>query len=85
MGMTHFLLVYDAACGVLVGHEEHASAGEAGVRYAELELDHRGDDIEIVLLGADSIETLKRTHGNYFGHGNEALAGLLPLVGHAAA
>jgi hypothetical protein len=35
--------------------------------YAQAEDEHRGrHDIEVVLLGSDSIETLKRTHGHYF-------------------
>jgi hypothetical protein len=35
-----------------------------------LEREHRGDDkLEIVLIGSDSIETVRRTHSNYFGNG----------------
>ena len=37
--------------------------------YGMLEARHReDDDIEVVLVGADSIETIKRTHSHYFAH-----------------
>jgi hypothetical protein len=45
--------------------EDNASALAA---YSAAEARHRGDaNIEVVLLGSDSVETLKRTHGSYFG------------------
>ena len=35
--------------------------------YEELESEHRYDDhVEIVLVGADSLDTVMLTHGNYF-------------------
>lgn len=35
--------------------------------YFELELEHWGrDDLEIVLLGSDSLDTIKVTHSRYF-------------------
>jgi hypothetical protein len=35
--------------------------------HAEAEQTYRGrDDVEVVLLGADSIDTIKKTHSSYF-------------------
>jgi hypothetical protein len=67
--LIHFLLIFDLDQQKLVGCEEFKDADEAAARYAQLERDHRqrGDRVEIVLVGADSIETLRQTHGNYFG------------------
>lgn len=37
-----------------------------------------GDDLDIVLVGADSLETVKRTHSSYFGDTAETFESLLP-------
>lgn len=38
--------------------------------YEKCERDNAGDpDVEVVLLGSESLETLKRTHSSYFGAG----------------
>jgi hypothetical protein len=68
MPLFHFLLVYDHKREALVGDpRQFKNADEAASAYAELEREHRDDpNVEIVLVGADSIETIKRTHGNYF-------------------
>jgi hypothetical protein len=67
MALIHFLLVYDLAQQKLVHNAEFHDAGEASKEYARLEGEHRGDrDLEIVLVGADSLETIKTTHGHYF-------------------
>jgi hypothetical protein len=63
----YFLLIYDLTSRALQ-HEEfgrdHTTAAE---RYSELEQLHRGNDaIEVVLVGADSFDTIKRTHSHYF-------------------
>lgn len=36
------------------------------------------DDLDIVLVGADSFETVKRTHSSYFGDTAETFESLLP-------
>lgn len=67
---NHFLITYDIA-------REHAHVDAFGqdndaalTAYSAAEAQHRGDaNIEVVLLGADSLETLKLTHGRYFGLG----------------
>jgi len=65
--LIHFLLAYDHAREKLVYTREFSDAAEAAEEYTRLEQRHRDDtQLEIVLLGADSIETIKMTHGNYF-------------------
>jgi hypothetical protein len=68
MPLIHFLLVYDLDRQALVGDpQEFSSPSEAAVAYAELEQQHRHDsNLEIVLIGADSLDTIRSTHGNYF-------------------
>jgi len=67
MALYHFLLVYDLNAGQLVEQFEFTDAEEAAESYARMEEKHRGDsDLEIVLVGADSIDTIRVTHGHYF-------------------
>lgn len=64
----HFLIVFDTTRQELVSKQEFEDNEQAAAAYAELERQHRHDrSVEIVLVSADSIETIKRTHGNYFG------------------
>lgn len=66
--LRHFLIVFDTAEQELVELCEFDDAGEAAAAYAKLERAHRGDrKLEIVVVSSDSLETVKRTHGNYFG------------------
>lgn len=68
MALIHFLLVYDLSRQVLVSQAEYRDPDAAVAAYAELEAKHRQDaSVEIVLVGADSIETIMQTHGHYFG------------------
>jgi hypothetical protein len=67
MALIHFLLVYDLVKQRLVHQAQFTDAREASDEYARLEEQHRGDhDVEIVLVGADSLATIKQTHGHYF-------------------
>jgi hypothetical protein len=68
MAVIHFLLVYDLNLQRLIEPtREFRDAQEAAVAYAALEATHCGDkDVEIVLVGADSIDTIMQTHGQYF-------------------
>ena len=66
--MRYFLIVYDRRRGELFGlpqeFEDDVLAREA---YANTEREYRHDsNIEVVLIGADSLETVKQTHSNYF-------------------
>jgi len=65
--LNHFLVVYR----ISLAHAEVTSFGhdyEVAVdAYSLAEAEHRDDaDVEVVLLGSDSIETLRRTHSSYF-------------------
>ena len=67
--IQHFLLVFDHRKGKLIKELHFGNdTVEAMKVYAAMEREHmgRGDTIEIVLIGSDSIETVRRTHANYF-------------------
>jgi hypothetical protein len=67
MPLVHFLLIYDHRNQQLVHQQEFSDASEAAAEYGRMEAEHRNEpNLEIVLVGADSIETIKRTHGKYF-------------------
>ncbi len=67
MALLHFLLVYDLNRRELLEQEPYDDAEEAAAAYADAEAKYRGrDDLEVVLVGADSIETIRRTHAHYF-------------------
>lgn len=63
----HFLLVFDHAQQQLVSQEVFSDGPVATRAYTEAERTHAEDRFEIVLVGADSIETVMKTHGSYFG------------------
>ncbi|WP_217451259.1 hypothetical protein [Prescottella equi] len=67
--IKHFLLVFDHSRAELVDLQEFEEDTRAAMAaYAEKEREHlnNGDSIEIVLIGSDSLETIKLTHANYF-------------------
>lgn len=67
--MHHFLLIYDHKSQRLVETREFRDReGALATRaYQDAEVTHRDDPwIEIVLIGADHLETIKQTHGHYF-------------------
>lgn len=82
MPLIHYLLIYNIDLGRLVETKEFTDAGAAAAQYAALERTYAGQKgFEIVLVGADSIETIKRTHGQYFAdesvaHASPYLAGV---------
>jgi hypothetical protein len=66
--IKHFLLVFDHDKGRLVELQEFGTNSDAAVAAygaKEKELRRQGW-IEIVLIGSDSLETVKLTHANYF-------------------
>lgn len=68
--MQHFLLIYDHRRQELRDSRrfDDREADAATVAYQDAEAQYRGQtEVEIVLIGADSIETVHRTHGHYFG------------------
>jgi hypothetical protein len=67
MTMHYFLLIYNRAHRHLQTVQEFADRNEAGRAYVAAERAAQGDPgLEIVLIGADSIDTIRRTHGQYF-------------------
>jgi hypothetical protein len=65
--IRHFLLVYDAKAKRVEVQDLGDDAWAAAARYAEVEESYRGrDEFEVVLIGADSIETIRTTHAHYF-------------------
>jgi hypothetical protein len=63
--MPHWLIAYDRKRGELTRCEEYADSAEALAERFRLERE-AAPDAEIVVLGADSLEMLKVTHGRYF-------------------
>jgi hypothetical protein len=65
--LKHFLVVYDIRAGkadVVPFDVNYDAALEA---YNRAEEKYRDDpNVEVVLLGSDSIETVERTHSSYF-------------------
>ena len=65
--LVHFLLVFDHCAGRLIEQREFSDGDEAVAAYAAKEQDYDGQDlVEVVLIGSDSLETIKLTHANYF-------------------
>jgi hypothetical protein len=65
--IQHFLVIYEIAARE--AHvDTYGSDYDAAIQaYAETEQLYRGrGDVEVVLLSADSIETIKKTHSSYF-------------------
>jgi hypothetical protein len=65
--IKHFLVIYDIAAGRADVRPYDTDYDAAQAAYAELERES-GDDpnLDIVLLSADSLATIKRTHSSYF-------------------
>ena len=66
--LIHFLLVYDREADVLVSAKEFRNPEAATVAYETAEQDAflSGRRMDIVLVGSDSLDTVKITHSNYF-------------------
>lgn len=66
--IEHFLLVFDHERGHLVQEEHFGTDGARALdAYSAKEREHQGNQmIEIVLIGSDSIETVRLTHANYY-------------------
>ncbi|HET9592045.1 MAG TPA: hypothetical protein VFP17_03945 [Solirubrobacterales bacterium] len=63
----YFLLIYDLKSRALQHEDFGRDYTGAAERYSALEELHRENDaIEVVLVGADSFDTIKRTHSHYF-------------------
>lgn len=77
---SHFLLVFDHAAGKLIEQREFDDVDAAMAAYEEREAKYdKTASVEVVLIGADSIETVRLTHANYF-DGTAALAHALARI-----
>jgi hypothetical protein len=65
--IKHFLIVYDipSAHADVRPYGTDYDAALAAYEQAEQDAQDRSD-VEVVLLSADSLETIKRTHSSYF-------------------
>ena len=62
-----FLLTFDHDTGKLIGLKKFRNIAQALKAYSEREEQYRNNSrVEVVLLGADSIDAIKVTHSNYF-------------------
>jgi hypothetical protein len=78
--LRHFLLVFDHAQAKLIEQQEFSNVVKAMAVYADRETKYDANaKIEVVLIGADSIETVKQTHANYF-DGTAALAHAMAII-----
>ena len=66
--IRQFLLVFDHEHDRLIEEIDFGSDTTKAVEaYASKEREYRSNNrVEIVLMGSDSIETVRLTHGNYF-------------------
>ncbi len=65
--IKHFLIMYDVKAGHANVQEFGEDYNAAMNAYEDLEQERRESaDYDVVLLSADSLETIKRTHSSYF-------------------
>lgn len=66
--IKHFLLAFDHAQDrLIVSQEFGVDVERATTAYTELERQYKDSSlVDIVLVGSDSIESVKVTHSNYF-------------------
>jgi hypothetical protein len=65
-GVVHLVLVYQREAAKLLLKESFADGDTAMRRRFELERQPEYADMEVVVLSADSEDTLRETHGRYF-------------------
>ena len=77
-----FLITFDHDTRKQVGLEEFHNTTQALKAYGEREEQYRDNPrVEVVLLGAESIDAIKVTHSNYFEDTVDALANLMARLG----
>lgn len=81
--MKNYLVVFDRAGGQISHFEEFDDSAEALRARFAAERRHAGDaNIEIVVLGADSVANLHRTHARYFKTVGELVMAMSEKVGN---
>lgn len=87
MADVHLLIVYSLIEQKLLSQREFTTdeQDEAFQAYALAEEEHRNlSDVEIVLVAADSLATIRHTHGSYFrGDVDTMDLALAQLLGHS--
>jgi hypothetical protein len=77
--IKHFLVIYDPAGGKTEVQRFGVDYDAAQAAYAAAERTNGVEGkLDIVLLSADSLETIKQTHSSYFSDGASRLEELLP-------
>ncbi|MGI8460380.1 MAG: hypothetical protein ACR2OC_01915 [Solirubrobacterales bacterium] len=77
--IKHFLVVYDIANSDVDVRQFGSDYDAAQDAYAEAEqASVENEGLDIVLLSADSLQTIKKTHSSYFSESNGKLEELLP-------
>jgi hypothetical protein len=64
--VKHYLLVYDRRRGALLEEKEFTDRHSAMKARFQAERKGLPPDVEVVVLGADSPDALRRTHARYF-------------------
>lgn len=65
--MRHYLVVYNRRRGRIIRHNAYRTAELALTARFDAEREFRDEpDVEIVVLGAESWDALRRTHSRYF-------------------
>lgn len=78
--IQHFLVIYDPRTGdaTVTRFKTDYEAAQRAYAKAEQESEERGDNLDIVLLSADSLATIEQTHSSYFGKSGGRLGEPLP-------
>jgi hypothetical protein len=77
--IKHFLVIFDPATGEAEVQPFGTDYDAAQEAYAEAEQANGIETkLDIVLLSADSLATIKQTHSSYFSGGGKQLGQLLP-------
>ncbi len=77
-----FLITFDHDARKQISLEEFRNTAQAVKAYGEREEEYRHNPrVEVVLLGADSIDAIKVTHSNYFEDTADAFAVLAARLG----
>lgn len=68
--LKHFLIVFDRRTGKQLEVTEYQNSDVALAAYEQAEAEWRDDKmIDIVLVGSDSLDTVRVTHASYFREG----------------
>lgn len=77
--IKHFLVTFASDSGKTTVREFGTDYDAAQAAYAEIEQANGVEsELDVVLLSADSLETIERTHSSYFSGKGNLLAELLP-------